>query len=426
MRKIRTLKITKLLAYILTGAFLIYLSANEISYSQPLSLKDFIQEGKILYQEGNYELSIEKLEKAEDYLRTINLKAKSEKLAEIYFYQGSNFAQQANIELAKVLFKRALQKCPDRKYDLSILNDPIKELFLDARLEIEKEFSPQAIGMPGKEKGKAGSKTWIILAVVGVIAVGVLAYFLLKGKKKDYTLTVNKGDGANGTPDSGTYTYKEGSVVNYNYTLQKGYKDLMVKLNGHPVPANGSITMIENYSLEASASKLGKITSVTIRFELTFAATNLKTKHNIKVGGQTMIDETFNFNVPGSDKWNDAKKITRTFTFARRLGTFRIRHEVGPEYSRFYGGQCYWIWATHYQLSVKNYTYGGGADPGNPTLSDNNFYIQVAPWRNDPNDAWYRIKTQEITIRPPSRSTLQKETEIVPKKPEVCSSDNRF
>ena len=426
MRKIRILKITKLLPFVLIGTLLIYLSATEISYSQPLSLEDFIQEGKTLYQEENYELSIEKLEQAEDYLKTVNIKAKSEKLAEIYYFQGSNFAQQGNIELAKALFKRAVQECPDRKYDLSILNDPIKELFLEARMEVEEEFRPQAMGMAGKEKGKAGRKTWIILAVVGAVAVGVLAYFLLKGKKKEYTLTVNKGDGANGTPDSGTYTYKEGSVVNYNYTIQKGYKDLIVKLNGHTVPASGSITMIENYSLEASASKLGKITSVTIRFELTFAATNLKTKHNIKVGGQTKIDETFNFNVPGSDKWNDAKKITRTFTFMRRLGTFRIRHEVGPEYSRFYGGQCCWIWPTHYQLSVKNYTYDGGVDPGNPTLSDYNFYIQVAPWRNNPNDAWYRIKTQEITIRPPSSSILQIKTEIAPQKPEVCSSDNSF
>ena len=148
MKKIKTLKSTKILAYVLIGTFIFYLHAAEISYSQTLSPEEFVHAGKTLYSEGNYELSIEKLRQAESYLKAVKDNANSEKLAEIYFYQGLNYVEQGNTKIAKVFFKKAFQKCPDRKYDLSILNDSIKELFLEARMEAEKEFNPKAMGMP--------------------------------------------------------------------------------------------------------------------------------------------------------------------------------------------------------------------------------------------------------------------------------------
>jgi hypothetical protein len=70
----------------------------------------------------------------------------------------------------------------------------------------------------------------------------------------EYTLTVSKGNGVNGTPNSGTFTYNEGETVNYNYTLQDGYKDLVVKLDGNTVGASGTITMSKNRTLNASAT----------------------------------------------------------------------------------------------------------------------------------------------------------------------------
>jgi Lectin C-type domain len=68
-----------------------------------------------------------------------------------------------------------------------------------------------------------------------------------------HTLTVTKGLGVKGTPESGIYTYSEGSVIPYNYSPQSGYKDLVVKLDGVMVAASGSITMNSNHTLEIPA-----------------------------------------------------------------------------------------------------------------------------------------------------------------------------
>lgn len=72
-----------------------------------------------------------------------------------------------------------------------------------------------------------------------------------------YTLTVAKGDGVVGTPDNGATTYDEGTVVNYSYSLQSGYTNLEVKLDGATVPASGAITMSSNHTLTATAALAG-------------------------------------------------------------------------------------------------------------------------------------------------------------------------
>jgi hypothetical protein len=76
----------------------------------------------------------------------------------------------------------------------------------------------------------------------------------------EYILIVNKGAGVNGTPNTGTFTYNEGVAVNYNYTLQDGYKDLEVTLDGNPVSASGTITMDRNHTLSVSATPIGEYT----------------------------------------------------------------------------------------------------------------------------------------------------------------------
>lgn len=71
---------------------------------------------------------------------------------------------------------------------------------------------------------------------------------------KTYTLTVTKGVGVIGLPDTGTYSYKENYTTNYNYGVQEGYTNLEVKLDGNPAPANGFINMDKNHTLTATAS----------------------------------------------------------------------------------------------------------------------------------------------------------------------------
>ena len=66
------------------------------------------------------------------------------------------------------------------------------------------------------------------------------------------TLTVNLGAGVTGTP-AATTSYSPGTVVNYSYSLQTGYQNLQVTLDGSSVPASGSVTMSAAHTLAVAA-----------------------------------------------------------------------------------------------------------------------------------------------------------------------------
>lgn len=71
-----------------------------------------------------------------------------------------------------------------------------------------------------------------------------------------YTLTVTVSSGVGGTPTTGAYSYVENSVVNYSYSLQSGYKNLVVTLDGVPMAATGVITVTGNHVLSVSAEQI--------------------------------------------------------------------------------------------------------------------------------------------------------------------------
>ncbi len=118
---------------------------------------------------------------------------------------------------------------------------------------IEQEESTPAVK-------KAKKFPWLIVAAVVVIG-GAALYFLVL-KKKNYTLTVTSGEGVTGTPAAGTSTHKKGTVVNYSYSLQSGYGDLAVTLDGAPLPASGSVTMNADHTLAATAAKTFVLTVI--------------------------------------------------------------------------------------------------------------------------------------------------------------------
>ena len=68
-----------------------------------------------------------------------------------------------------------------------------------------------------------------------------------------YSLTVSISTGVDGSPTNGTFTYPENNVVNYNYSLQSGYANLQVNLDGANVNTSGSITMNSDHTLDATA-----------------------------------------------------------------------------------------------------------------------------------------------------------------------------
>jgi hypothetical protein len=93
---------------------------------------------------------------------------------------------------------------------------------------------------------------WLIVGL-GVVAVSIAVYFLII-KKPKYTLTVNIGTGAQGTPESGTYTYKKGQTVAYKYQSSDGFKIKTILLDGQEVPAEGTIAMDKDHRIEVAAA----------------------------------------------------------------------------------------------------------------------------------------------------------------------------
>jgi hypothetical protein len=109
---------------------------------------------------------------------------------------------------------------------------------------IEQESEPEAEIKKGKKF------PWLLIGAV--VVVGAAAVYFLVIKKPKYTLTVNLGAGATGTP-AATAKYKKGEAVAYNYTPQSGYFNLQVKLDGVAVAASGSVNMDKDHTLEVTA-----------------------------------------------------------------------------------------------------------------------------------------------------------------------------
>lgn len=95
-------------------------------------------------------------------------------------------------------------------------------------------------------------KTILIIFIVSAIMIGLLGISGCKKSddaEKTYTLTVQVTNGANGTPATGSYTYKKNEQVPYNYTLKEAYKNLKVTLDGSTIANSGTITITGNQSL---------------------------------------------------------------------------------------------------------------------------------------------------------------------------------
>lgn len=79
-------------------------------------------------------------------------------------------------------------------------------------------------------------------------------------KMAEYTLTVNTDSGITGSPAAGTYQYREGSTVSYQYSAID--RALSVSLDDISVPLSGSFVMDMNHVLKAQ-----KAFTLTIKIE---------------------------------------------------------------------------------------------------------------------------------------------------------------
>jgi hypothetical protein len=127
----------------------------------------------------------------------------------------------------------------------------------------------------------------------------------------EYKLTVSVGTGVTGTPLTGTYYYKQGTIVPYSYALAAGYKGLSVKVEGIEAEASGTITMTEDFVINASAEvkydircpwKLTETYNDGSSFEVTVTFSGTLTGGTVTdseggAGVYEFVDDTVDFNL---------------------------------------------------------------------------------------------------------------------------------
>jgi len=70
---------------------------------------------------------------------------------------------------------------------------------------------------------------------------------------KQFTLSVTTATGISGVPAMGSTIYLNDAEVNYNYQLETGYQNLIVKIDSIQSPSNGTIIMNKDHSLNVTA-----------------------------------------------------------------------------------------------------------------------------------------------------------------------------
>jgi len=292
MAELKTKTGIKFLAYVLIGACLFYLTAADFSFSQTDNAGSSIQEGKQLLEKGDYGLSLEKLVKAEALLKSGPGQPSPEKLGDVYFYEALNYSSQGREDLARELFKKALAVAPDKTFDVSALNDATKKIFKDAKMELEKENGPKAMGTAGapEEGRRSNAAVWIVLGVVVVAAAAIAAYFIFfkKGegdveidsdpqgakvyldgvdknkttpcsltnlKEGDHTLKMTMADFGEW---EGTFEVKKKETVSVSHTLI-GYKYELAATYTTPVyiEASGGIDLDRSRNIYYTSQQLG-------------------------------------------------------------------------------------------------------------------------------------------------------------------------
>lgn len=203
------------------------------------------------YVNGRYFNARNRLERLIGIVKEKRLERK-EVLGKCYLLLGAVWEKEENITLAEENYRKA-----KNDFDVRIVDGAgLENLEIYTRIMAEPDPVPAGgtIEKEGRVKKKKKKKFPWVWVAVGVIAVGVAVYFLFikPKKKKTYQLTVTVGEGVTGTPEVSN-TYKEGDAAPYSYSLQAGYSNLQVTLDGAPVEPSGVVTMNADHRLSAAA-----------------------------------------------------------------------------------------------------------------------------------------------------------------------------
>jgi hypothetical protein len=234
----------KSIAVILSFLFLFQGSSTLFSQTTG-NIREQIEDSKNELKEGLLKSALIRL------LRLVHLieNRKNTIRAQVYMLLGICYEKDKKVKEAEEAYKKALNFTKNKKMTFNknlVKGLKIYTKYFGPGKEIKEEQNVIV-----KEKKKKKKFPWLLVA--GAVVVTVAVILLLK--KKKYTLTVTQGEGVEGNPANGTYRYKKGKTVNYSYSLQSGYTDLVVTVDGQEVASSGTIKMDGDHTLSATATK---------------------------------------------------------------------------------------------------------------------------------------------------------------------------
>ncbi len=225
--------------------------------------EDILLKARMLVKKGDFDGAIKELYEVIEKLKVIASQKRN--LAEAYYLLARVYKIVQMESECKYHLKMALIIYPD--FTIEEPDTQLIEMMKQIKEELEKEEQKKVIEKPGEKKSGKKKKFPVLLVAGGAVVIGIVLALLLKKKKqpKKYQLIVTRGEGVEGTPTTGTMIYNEGTTVNYNYSLQGGYKDLAVTLDGNVVTSSGTITMNRDHTLSAAAVPLARYTLTVTR-----------------------------------------------------------------------------------------------------------------------------------------------------------------
>ena len=219
--------------------------------------EDPLDTARKLIQAGSYEEAARILGVYIEKIRAI-AKQKNQ-VAEAYYLLAKMYYEVGDDQKCDDSLRAALKNNPEISQDEPNAGFSVR---LD---KIRAEVAPQVFEKLKKAEQRRlqPRKKFPWLLVAGAAAAAVVVLLLLT-KKKNYTLTVTIGAGVSGTPTAGSYAYKKGTLVPYQFELGADYKDLTVKSNGMNVTASGTLVINRDTRLEVSATAMSNVATLNV------------------------------------------------------------------------------------------------------------------------------------------------------------------
>ena len=155
-----------------------------------------------------------------------------------------------------------------------------------------------------------------ILQTYLLVILGITMVLCLSGCKDfgvpDYELNIQMGSGVEGTPASGTYTYKDLTTIDYNYTPINDEHQVELWVNGSRWLAAGTFTMYTNLDVVVQI--------IDIRGTWDFILTSSDTdeedmEFSVTFSGDNLVNGDFTDDRGYAGTWNtDGAALTMTYS----------------------------------------------------------------------------------------------------------------